>query len=123
MDFVVTHRMGSARVTQRQLAVARSAVAELPAADRALLARRGLRVTLEPRAALEGGLLGATKVQRGEGGNGPWAPRSIRVAARVSGVGAESLREVVQHEIGHALAVLREQDRSEDAARRYARRY
>jgi hypothetical protein len=45
------------------------------------------------------------------------------VASHIHGVGANALAEVVQHELGHAISVLREQDRSEDAAAAYARRW
>ena len=90
------------RVSGSQLRTAQKAVASLPKADRALLAKLGLRVTLVPTKSLEDGMLGATSIQ---------------------GKGVESLAEVVQHEIGHALSVLRDQDRSEDAAHAYARKH
>lgn len=105
----------------RELRAARAAVAALPAADRALLARRGIRVELVPTASLEDGMLGATSIVRDR--DGRWAPTEIRVASRISGRGPESLAEVVQHEIGHAIAVLRDQERGEDAAHAYARRH
>lgn len=108
-------------VRTSELGAARAAVAKLPAADRALLARHGLRVQLVPTRALEDGMLGATSIVRGR--DGRWSPTAIRVASRLDGRGAESLAEVVQHEVGHALAVLRRQDRSEDAAHAYARRW
>lgn len=110
-----------ARVDARELRIARAAVAKLPAADRALLATHRLTVELVPRSSLEDGMLGATEVRRGPGDG--WQPTRIRVASRIEGDGVESLAEVVQHEIGHALAVIRAQDRSEDAAGRYARRW
>lgn len=112
---------GDRRVRARELAVARAAVAKLPAADRALLARLGLTVELVPRRALEDGMLGATSIVREAGGR--WTPTRIRVASRIEGRGQSSLGEVVQHELGHALSVVRSQDRSEDAAERYARRW
>ncbi|MCW2927460.1 MAG: hypothetical protein JWM86_1428 [Thermoleophilia bacterium] len=108
-------------VRTRELQAARAAIAKLPAADRALLAKLGLRVQLVPTSSLEQGMLGATTVVQGAGGR--WTPTTIRVASRIHGRGAESLAEVVQHEIGHAISVLRHQDRSEDAAGRYARRF
>ena len=109
------------RVRSSELQVARAAVAALPRADRMLLARHGLSVELVPSRGLEDGLLGATSIVRRD--DGRMAPTRIRVASRIAGVGAESLAQVVKHEIGHALAVLRDQDRSEDAAHRYARRH
>lgn len=111
----------SAKVRARDLAIARAAIAKLPAADRALLARHRLRVELVPSKGLEDGMLGATSIVRGAGGR--WVPTQIRVASRIRGEGADSLAEVVQHEVGHALSVLRRQDRSEDAASAYARRW
>lgn len=112
---------GGAKVRASELAEARAAIAKLPAADRALLARHGLRVELVASKALEDGMLGATSIVRGA--TGRWQPTQIRVAARLEGRGADSLAEVVQHEVGHALSVLRGQDRSEDAAQAYARRW
>ncbi len=109
------------KVSSAQLREANRAVATLPKADRALLARHGLTVTLVPTKRLEDGMLGATSIVRGR--DGRWTPTEIRVASRISGRGSESLAEVVQHEVGHALAVLRDQDRSEDAAHAYARRH
>ncbi len=109
------------RVSGSQLRIANQAVAALPKADRALLAKLGLRVTLVPTKSLEDGMLGATSIVRGR--DGRWVPTEIRVASRIHGKGAESLAEVVQHEVGHALSVLRDQDRSEDAAHAYARKH
>ena len=111
----------AARVEASELRAARAALAKLPAADRALLARHGLRVELVPSRALEDGMLGATSIVRAS--DERWTPTRIRIASRIEGRGAESLAEVVQHEVGHAISVLRQQDRSEDAAERYARRY
>lgn len=112
---------GAARVRARDRAVAQAAVAALPAADRALLAKHGIRVALVPGASLGAGMLGATKVVRAA--NGRLVPTHIRVAASGAGRGVESLREVIQHEVGHAVSVLRAQDRSEDAAAAYAKRF
>ncbi|MCB0877522.1 MAG: hypothetical protein KDC46_00875 [Thermoleophilia bacterium] len=116
---VVARSTGTQRVSASQLTTARVAVSKLPAADRALLARHGLRVELVPATALEDGMLGATSIVRDA--DGRWAPTTIRVASRIHGRGVESLAEVVQHEVGHAISVLRSQDRSEDAAGAYAR--
>lgn len=110
---------GSNRVRASELRVVRAAIARLPAADRLLLAQHGLRVQLVAAASLEDGMWGATSVSRAA--NGRWVPTEIRVASRIAGTGVESLAEVVQHEIGHAISVLRKQDRSEVAAGDYAR--
>lgn len=118
---VAPQRTAGASVTAKELRAARMAVAQLPKADRALLVQHGLQVRLVPAASLEDGMLGATSIERAR--DGRWVPTEIRIASRIDGTGAESLAEVVQHEIGHALAVLREQDRSEDAAHAYARRH
>ena len=63
-------------------------------------------------------MLGATQIRRDS--ENRRVPTSIRVAARAHGVGRDSLHEIVQHEIGHAIAVIRRQDASEDAAEQYA---
>jgi hypothetical protein len=102
-----------------ELNAVRSALAKLPAADRALLAKHGLRVELGPRASLEDGMLGATEVVRRS--DERLQPVRIRVASHVVGTGPDSLAEIAQHEVGHAISVLRSQDRSEDAAEQYAR--
>lgn len=116
---VAASNAAGSRVRARELELARQAVAMLPAADRALLRALGLRVELVPQRSLEDGMLGATNIIRDESGR--WSPIRIRVACRSGGVGAESLAEVVQHEVGHAISVARSQDRTEDAAGRYAR--
>ena len=108
-------------VTRAQRTVVRAAIARLPAADRVLLAKHGLQVHLVGTKSLEDGMLGATTVVRDD--DGRLRPTAIRVASRVHGTGVESLAEVVQHEVGHAISVLRAQDRTEDAAARYARRH
>lgn len=118
---VAPQRAAGASVNSSELREARAAVAKLPKADRALLAQHGLQVRLVPSKALEDGMLGATSIVRGR--DGRWVPTEIRVASHVHGRGVESLAEIVQHEIGHAISVLREQDRSEDAAHAYARRH
>ena len=112
-------RAPGSKVTAGELSAVRSALAKLPASDRALLARNHLRVELVPRASLEDGMLGATEVVRGS--DERLRPTRIRVASHVTGTGADSLAEIAQHEVGHAISVLRHQDRSEDAAEQYAR--
>jgi hypothetical protein len=118
---LVGPQKGGRWVRARDLATAKAAIAKLPAADRALLAKYGLHVELVAAASLEQGMLGATSVVRDSSDR--WVPIQIRVAARTHGKGPDSLFEVVQHEIGHAISVLRDQDRSEDAAEDYARRW
>src|SRR5690606_32285636 len=113
-QLVTPARDSGASVKARDLRVARAAVAALPRADRALLARHGLTVELVPAAGLDQGMLGATSIVRR--GDGRWTPTRIRVATHISDKGEHALAHVVRHEIGHALAVLRRQDRSEDAA-------
>jgi hypothetical protein len=113
---------GKSKVRAAERAAVEGALAKLPAADRALLAKHRLKVELVPKAALEDGMLGATTVHRER--DGTWVPTRIRVASRLSDrSGMNSLAEVAQHEVGHALAVLRRQDRTEDAAEAYARRH
>lgn len=118
---LVAPQQGGRKVRAKDLAAARAAIARLPASDCALLARYGLRVELVGRSSLEQGMLGATSIVRDSSDR--WVPIQIRVAARSGGKGPDSLAEVVQHEVGHAISVLRGQDRSEDAAEAYARRY
>ena len=62
-----------------------------------------------------------------EGANGVWTPTLVRVCVRSplsANPGArEAVGEIVQHELGHVVAVLTGQDRSEAAAERYAITY
>lgn len=119
---VVPRIVAGASVTRAEMQQAVAALRLLPAADLALVARNGIQIHLYPIAGLEDSLLGATTiVQNNEGG--PWHPTMIRVASRANLSGSQSLGEIVQHEFGHAVSVLRSQDRSEDAAIAYARRY
>jgi hypothetical protein len=119
---VVPTRIGSAVVTQREVEIAVAALRKLPAADIALLAERGIKIQLLPVRGLEDGLLGATTIIRDDDAS-PWYPTEIRVAAQAGLGGVESLGEIVQHEAGHAVEVVRNQDRSERAAIAYARRH
>lgn len=119
---VVPDRAGSAAVTQNEMSQAVTALQLLPAADLALVASRGIAIHLVPTAGLEDGLLGATTVIQ-DGAGSPWRPTVIRVAVRAGLSGTESVREIVQHEFGHAVSVLRRQDRSEAGAIRYAQRH
>jgi len=106
-------------VSAAQRRTAEQAIAKLPVADRALIARLGLRVQLIPASALEDGMLGATTVVRDA--QGRMVATAIRVASRLDGTGVDSLAEVVQHELGHVISVERHQDSSERAAQQYAR--
>lgn len=106
-------------ITAAEMAQAVAAVRMLPAADVAMVAAAGVQIHLVPTGGLEGGLLGATTIV--QNGNGRWVPTKIRVAAQAGLTGSESLPEIVQHEFGHAISVLRSQDRSERAAIAYAR--
>ncbi len=118
---VIPVRIGSNYVTRGEMQQAIEGLRRLPAGDLALLAQYGVPIELHPVAALEGGLVGATRiVQRG---NGPWIPVRIQVAVRHQLRGDRSIPEIVQHEVGHAISVIRYQDRSEAAAEAYARRY
>jgi hypothetical protein len=120
-QMVTQQRVAGERVAAREVRETKAAVAKLPKADRALLAKHGLQVRLVPTKSLEDGMLGATSIVRGR--DGRWVPTEIRIASHVHGRGVESLGEIVQHEIGHAISVLRDQDRTEDAAHAYARRH
>ncbi len=109
-------------VTERELKAAMAAIRKLPPEDIALIARNNITVYLEPTSGLEGGLLGATEIVQ-DNASSPWRPTKIRIAAQAGLTGPQAIGEIVQHEIGHAVAVLRTQDRSEDAAIAYARRF
>lgn len=116
---VVPHSVGNRSVTRAEMAEAVAALRRLPAADLALVAGRGVAVHIYPVGGLEDGLLGATTIVQDEAGSA-WRPTVIRIAARAGLPGAQSLGEIVQHEFGHAVSVMRIQDRSEDAAIAYA---
>lgn len=109
---------GGAQVTPAEMQQALAALRALPAADRALVARAGVSIHLYPDASLEQGMLGATTIVKDDADR--WEPTKIRAAIRSHGVGTESIGEIVQHEFGHAVSVLRNQDRSEEAAIAYA---
>jgi hypothetical protein len=115
---VIPEIVGGAQVTPAEMQQALAALRALPAADRELVAKAGVKIHLLPVASLEQGMLGATEVVQDDGGR--WAPVQIRAAIRSHGVGTESIPEIVQHEFGHAVSVLRRQDRSEEAAIAYA---
>lgn len=119
---VLAQRVGGQAVNQAEVAQAMAALRQLPAADLALLASRGIQIQLFPTSGLEGGLLGATTIVQDAVG-GSWRPTLIRVAARANLAGSEAIGEIVQHEVGHAVSVLRRQDRTEAGAIEYARRW
>jgi hypothetical protein len=119
---VIPQQQGTQRVTRAEMRDVIAAVQQLPAADIALLARHRIAIHLVPAAGLGGSLLGATTIEQ-SGQSSRWVPTSIRVAVRAGLRGSESTGEIVQHEIGHAIAVLRHQDRSEEAAIAYANKY
>lgn len=114
--------VGAAHVTATELQQALMGIAMLPATHQALIARSGIVIELVPVAALENGILGATSIEQSPGG--PWMPTLVRVAVRsplsAAGTGRTAVGEIAQHELGHVIAVLTGQDRSEAAAERYA---
>lgn len=106
------------------------AIRLLPVQHQLLLARAGIAIELVPATQLEqvpgttDAVLGATAITHSDSTG--WTPTRIRVATRSalsSHGGINGIEEVTQHEIGHAISVLTTQDRSEDAARRYAQLY
>ena len=124
-------RIGQARVSEAALQQALAGLAALPTAHQTLIARLGVTIDLVPstRLAPIAGLdarpvLGATNIARDE--TGTWIPTGIRVAVNapssIPGT-VEAVGEVLQHEVGHVIAVTSRQDRSEAAAIAYARRY
>jgi hypothetical protein len=106
-------------VRPEQVADALSALAQIPLADRILLAQAGLVVDLMPDARFEHDMVGATQVEKDASGR--WHPQSIRVATG-AGLQNSPTRHIVAHEVGHAIAVMRTQDRSELAAEQYCMR-
>jgi len=121
---IVVHRrsIGGRRVSTSEFLQAVRGIQLLPRADQLAIARAGVPVYLVPSTLLENTLLGATTiVQPTEGA--PWRPTLVRVAVSAGRQGTEATGEIVQHELGHVLAVLNGQDRSEAAAERYAHSY
>ncbi len=118
-------RIGATRVGQAQLQDAIRAAQLLPVAHQRAIAALGIPIELVPVTQLErvagttDPVVGATRVV---GPDGSAHPERIRVAAFQAQVGSQ-LGEAVQHEIGHAIAVVTRQDLSEDAAIAYANRY
>lgn len=110
------------RVTKGELMDAIRGVSLLPATDVAAVAQAGVHLQLLPVANLEDSLLGATSIVRKSEGH-PWQPTLVRVAVRARLRGEESTPEIVQHELGHVVSVLRSQDTTENAAETYAKRH
>lgn len=124
-------RIGAATVSQAELAQAVRGVQLLPIQHQLLLARLGIPIELVPTPQLEGSshgsgqpVLGLTTIERD--GSGPASPTRLRIATKSPTVGMNprnAIGEVVQHEIGHVIAVTARQDQSEAAAIRYAASY
>ena len=114
-------QLGDSRVSSQELTEVVRSIYSLPAADVNQIANSGVPVHLLPVARLEDDLLGATKILKQQ--NGAWRPSYVRIAVRANGSGVDSTPEIVQHELGHVLAVLRNQDRTEVAAEQYARSF
>lgn len=118
-------RIGAARVGDAELQQAIRGVQALPVAHQMLIARLGLPIELIPVVQLErlagttDPVVGATLILGPDGGA---KPTKIRIAAYQAHL-KSSVTEATQHEIGHAIAVVSNQDMSEDTAIRYARSY
>lgn len=116
-------RIGAHRVSRHELQQAIRGIQLLPFQHQVVVARLGVPILLLPVPRLEQlpgtdprtPVVGATLI---DGDVGQGRPTKVRVAARVS-----NMSEVVQHEIGHVLAVAGSQDRSESAAEAYAARF
>jgi hypothetical protein len=115
---IIPDAVNGATITQGQMDTVVAALEQLPPADIALVAAHHVAIHLDPVSGLQGGLLGATTVLKSAAGT--WYPTVIHVAADAGLSGVDSLGEIVQHEFGHAVSVLRHQDRSEAAAIKYA---
>ncbi len=124
-------RIGAQRVGEQQLLQAIRGVQLLPPQHQAALARTGIPIELVPAQSLEvaagmsGPVLGLTTIENREG---TWQPTRLRVAvdsprSGPSNAGVNGVEEVVQHEIGHVIAVLGSQDRTEQTAMLYAATY
>ena len=115
-------RIGYHQVTDAQMQAAAAGIMRLPLEHQRYIAQLGVPIELVPVAALENGILGATTIN--ERDSGLWQPTHIRIAARAGKSGGrEELGEIVQHEIGHVVAMGTSQNRTEEAAESYAARY
>jgi hypothetical protein len=118
-------RIGSARVGDAELQQAIRGVQALPVAHQMLIARLGLPIELVPVVQLERlpgtsePVVGATLIT---GPDGAAKPGRIRIAAYQAQV-RSSVTECTQHELGHVIAVVANQDTSEETAEKYARQY
>jgi hypothetical protein len=118
-------RIGAFRVGRFELQQAIAAVQLLPLQHQQLIARLGIPIELVPVAQLEQmshttqPVVGATLI---DGPDGHGRPTQIRIAAFQSRLNT-NLGEAVQHEIGHAIAVVANQDTSEQTAIQYAQSY
>lgn len=117
---IVPDVVNGRQISQAEFDAACAAIAALPSADVARVAAAGVKLHLMPEAGLGDGLLGATKIVQA---GGKWVPIEIHVAAEAGLPGSESLPEIVQHEFGHAISVLKSQNRTEDAAIAYAAKH
>jgi hypothetical protein len=108
-------------VTMQEVRDVMAALAKLPAADVQLLVQNNIPIELIPVATLGQRMLGATQIDQLP--SGMWHPSLVRIAVRARMSGAYTNGEIAQHEVGHVVSVIRRQDRSEDAAISYAKRY
>lgn len=120
-------RIGAFRVPDARVWEAIRAVQLLPVQDQVALARTGIAVELLPLRNLEqvagtiDPVIGATTI---DGPLGKGVPTRLRIAADSAALNRRaSVTEAVQHEIGHVLAVMTRQDRSEATAIAYAKQY
>lgn len=96
------------------------AARRIPPADASLLQAAGVRVRVLDAERVDTTLLGATDVRRADR-DGRWRPVDVRIAgSRAAGGPDPGPGYVLLHEVGHAVSVLRSQDRSEAAAEAYA---
>lgn len=122
-------RIGGRRVSDEKLLQAIRGVQLMPMAHQQLIARLGVPVLLVPTQRLEqvagttSPILGATSISHD---GQTWRPTMVRIATDSpisERGGVHAIDEVTQHELGHVLSVVTTQDRSEQAATRYAATY
>jgi hypothetical protein len=123
-------RIGQFRVSDSELQQAIRGVELLPLAHQQVIARLGLPIELVPVQELErapdqpGPVLGLTTIDTNAAGRGvPTRLRVVTHSPTASINPVNSITEVVQHEIGHVIAVTSRQDRSEETAIAYATAY
>lgn len=113
--------LGADKIKPEALAEVQRAIKKLPKADIARLKKAGVKIQLDPRAALsssaEGHVLGVTKLRTSSKG-----ARSIG-GVTVSTGKLNEVQTTTQHELGHALAFLTRGDKSEAAAEAYAHKH